>query len=181
MTYQTLSGCFVISGNVIFREKCADDRQNLIIYFCTDRTGIGIDDRMGSAGIEADHDIAVFVSANRKLCFISIVVWFFHTIDWFHQSIGILNLADPAQTFSYFIPFVFQLLLIGNVLKTASTTALCDWADRSYAVRGWCDQANQPSVGDRFFCFHDRDLGYVTDHCIFDKYSDILHVISIFG
>lgn len=62
---------------------------------------------MGSAGIEADHDIAVFVSANRKLCFVSIVVWFFHTIDRFHQSIGILNLADPAQTFSYLVPFVF--------------------------------------------------------------------------
>ena len=133
---------------------------------------------MGSACVKAHDDIAVFIGSNRELCFITIVKWFLHSVDWFHHSTCILCATDSLQTIFDLIPLILQLLFIGNVLHSTTTTAPSFVTFWHNTKSRWSDNLHQPSICIRLLHLDNADTAKITHHSILYEYCDTVDVTN---
>ena len=178
MANQTFSGHFIIRSNVILFHMCDHTIQNFFILRNPECTVTILNNGMCTACIKTGHDPAFFISSDRKLSFITVVIRLVHSDQRLHRKL--LKSTNPFQMSAKLFLLKSFLLFIGNSLQLAATTLTGRRANRLYTIWRWFQNLHQASVTVVLFCFHDFGCNCISNDCVLYKNSEAISFANAF-
>ena len=138
MPHNTAVLFLVVWLYIIISHPLSDDSQNILIHGITDTAVHTVDNVVRSSRIKSYLNIAVTVTAYRKLCLIAVMIRLIrccHSDNRMHDIVSLAKSAKPLQIIGNLILFEPKLCLIAHLLKLAASALPCDRASCRYTVR----------------------------------------------
>lgn len=157
---------FVVGLDVVHVEEGAECIADLI-----QKAGLQLavgagDDPMGTAGVEANAGLAVFIAAHRELDFVAVAVHFRRGES---RQNGNIQPADPPEGIGHAVLFGGKFGLVPEVAEAASAAGPGGRAVRGDAVGRGGQQLVQNAEGIPAAVLDDLDPGRVAGGCARDK------------